>query len=429
MGFYIREIDHGRGKLRAENDRGSMRNALSAGALQVLPPMLRFSSASYTKACQSKAPQALVKVVSHARGVSVRRTMEYIARDGAERLENESGERLQGKEDIKKEWTDWREDFERAKPGTKRPPRHATHIILSAKCENTDKNARRLESAARQFLHDRFAAQGYQYVWSVHRDTQNPHVHVVLKNHNRELNRKIRIDKPDLAAMRQEFANHLSLRGIEQVAVRRMDRVQTAEAVVKGVERIKQDRTWYRATLTRIENKHKTQGVHAPAWLSRQVLQVDRMARNVERNISVFKRERPALLKELRTTKKELLSLAKERPGSAAQATLRRIGKDLAGFGKALEAHQRTTGGDQRATRAETSSSRRARLEARRQREATLSKWWERQQHDIATAQDYIKSYVRDAAPRNEALKTLNQYQKTMQRNVERSLSRDFTRS
>lgn len=404
MGFYIAEID---------------KNKARKGKEERLPGG-RFASSFYRQACQSNAPQAVIKIASHVRGTSVLRTMEYIAREGEQQLESESGETIQGKEAIKERFAEWRQDFEPGAPGTKRPPRHATHMILSAKCENTSQNARRLEAAARQFLHDRYGKQGYEYVFSVHRDTANPHVHVLVKNHNRELGKKLRIDKADLMAMREEFAKQLSMRGIEQVATRRMDRQSVVERVAKGLESAKADRDWFRATLEKIEQKHFTNGVHAGNWLTRQVKQADNLKRLLERDVSVLSPTRFELLREIKAAKKETLALATEKPGVAAQATVQRIAADFKKYSKELAALQ-----PEPADKAEQKGGSRARLEERRKREAALEKWWEQQRADIATAKEHITKTVSDSGQRRDALTQLTQYQKSLERSVSRDQARE----
>lgn len=402
MGFYIAEID---------------KNKARKGKEERLPGG-RFARSSYRQACQSNAPQAVIKVASHIRGTSVLRAMEYIARDGEQQLESESGETIQGKEAIKERFAEWRQDFEPGAPGTKRPPRHATHMILSAKCENTSQNARRLEAAARQFLHERYGQQGYEYVWTIHRDTANPHVHVLVKNHNRELGKKLRIDKADLMAMREEFAKQLSMRGIEQVATRRMDRQSVVERVAKGLESAKKDRAWYRATLEKIEQKHFTNGVHAGNWLARQVKQADTLKRLLERDVSVLSPTRFELLREIKASKKETLALAAEKPGTAAQATVQRVAADFKKYSKELAALQP-------AEKDEKAAGSRARLEERRKREAALAKWWEQQRNDIATAKEHITKTVSDAGQRRDALAQLAQYQKSLERSISRDQARE----
>ena len=192
-------------------------------------PRLRRSNPAYAEASRSGKPEAVLKVASFPRGSRVRSVIEYSTRaeqkDDLE-FETEGGEIKRGRADIKELYENWRQDFERKKSGAKREPRHATHIILSAKAPNDAETAYKVNTAARDFLQKEFGVQGYEYVFvtAAHRDYDNPHVHVVLKNYNRELDTKLRLDKHDLLELRRSFAAELRRQGLEHVATRAMDR-------------------------------------------------------------------------------------------------------------------------------------------------------------------------------------------------------------
>ena len=197
-------------------------------------PRLRLTSPSYVKDTRAKAPQAILKVASFARGARVKSLISYIARtdkkEGLEKnqddleFETETGELKKGRKDVQELYDKWRGDFERKKPGAKREPRHATHIILHAKVPNDAKTAYRVNTAAREMLQKEFGARGYEYVFVTHRDKDNPHVHVVVKNYNRVLDQKLRHGKRELLEMRRTFASELQKQGIEHVATYKVDR-------------------------------------------------------------------------------------------------------------------------------------------------------------------------------------------------------------
>ena len=217
-------------------------------------PRLRLSSLAYAKDTRSAAPQAILKIPSFARGSRVKNLIEYIARakekDDLE-FETESGEIKRGRADIKELYENWRQDFERKKPGAKREPRHATHIILSAKAPNDAETAYKVNTAARDFLNKEFGAQGYEYVFVTHRDRDNPHVHVVLKNYNRELDTKLRLDKHDLLELRRSFAAELQRQGLEHVATRALDRPLPAKEMQARIEGLKERENWHTRQLRR----------------------------------------------------------------------------------------------------------------------------------------------------------------------------------
>lgn len=319
MGFFIEEIDKNKAK-KAKEER---------------PPRLsrahRLADPAYRAQCLSGAPQAVVKVVSHLRFESVHNCLSYISRKGELSLETELGESVQGPEAIRAYYERWREDFEAGKKGSKRPPRHATHLILSAKCLNSDHNARLVLSAARQLLHERFGAIGYEFALIMHRDTAHPHVHVVINNYNQE-HGKLRLNQPELEALRSDFAKQLARRGIEAVATRRLDRPHTIERVLSGKEGTKENKSWYRATLAKIEAAHSTPGVHSPGWLRKQMSRLDSMA-NASRSKDDPRKE---LLARLDAKRSELLQLAGKKPTKATQQRLQELGNELAALSKEL---------------------------------------------------------------------------------------------
>ena len=218
----------------------------------------RFTDPGYTEQIAAGKPQAVVKVISQARGFRAQKVMEYIARaegkDGEQSLEFEDakGEIQKGRDAIEQKYEKWREKFERAKPGQKNPPRHVTHLMLSASTENNDKNARKVLAAAREVLREHLGDKGYDYIMALHRDTDRPHVHVVVNNYHQGKDRqKLRLNPPELFAIRAAFAERLRELGIEQAATLRRDRPQTLENVRKGMERLQERGNWLEAKMKR----------------------------------------------------------------------------------------------------------------------------------------------------------------------------------
>ncbi|MDR3347368.1 MAG: relaxase/mobilization nuclease domain-containing protein, partial [Helicobacteraceae bacterium] len=206
-----------------------------------------YAQSKYAKdAINTKTPQAVVKVIGYRHGSkAVRGTIEYIARiDASEKgeelaLETQDGELIKGKEAIAALVKEWKAGFEKSPVSTfikgdnadqikkALKARHATHILLSADCEPNATNYAKLEKTARDMLRREFDDKGYDYVFVVHKDTQHPHVHVVVKNKQRELGldkrRKLRLNPNDLLHLRRQFAFELERNGIEQIATRSVD--------------------------------------------------------------------------------------------------------------------------------------------------------------------------------------------------------------
>lgn len=258
--------------------RGKSPETSNSSDARAFKKATRLTSAGYLKQTQSGKPEAMLKVTSFARGFKVKVLMEYVARTDKEdlALEDEKGASYENAEQIKELHDRWKNDFERAAIGTsdkmkaheerlakweeggrkgKKPrtpkgaPRHATHIILSASAENNSINQWRTENAARAILDKNFGQAGYEYIFVTHKDTDNPHVHVVIKNHNHELNKKLRLDKNDLFALRQDFAKELQLQGIQQSATLRQDRPYTLEQMTKNIEELNNKQTWFQSKI------------------------------------------------------------------------------------------------------------------------------------------------------------------------------------
>lgn len=207
-------------------------------------------------AAKTKSPQAVFKVISQARGHRAKVLMHYVARTESEmplQMEDENGLQVAGAESIEAAYNDWRQDFERAAPGQKRPPRHVSHMIFSGDCAQ----ARAVQSAVAELMQEQFGRDGYRYLMVLHTDTDHPHVHVILNHYNRDHDKpKVRINPPELLACRQQFAQKLRERGVEQHATRRRDRISVLEAVTKGIEDLQADGPWYESRMRTAARGH-----------------------------------------------------------------------------------------------------------------------------------------------------------------------------
>lgn len=202
----------------------------------------RFTKPSYQKGLSSstnKAPQAIVKVASHAKGANVKNVLNYVSRDHKEEkeklsLEDENGVKITGKEEIDKVYAEWKKDFERRKAGSKRDVRHATHIIFSAKGQSEKHDLAKVTSAARAVLSEQFGKAGYNYMFVAHGDSDKPHVHAVVKAFNNETGKKLRIGKPELFMLREKLAEELTKNGLAHGSSLRKDRPEFVAALAKG---------------------------------------------------------------------------------------------------------------------------------------------------------------------------------------------------
>lgn len=228
---------------------------------------VQFRKPGYAAAASKpKTAQAVVKVISQARGHRAKVLLNYVARSESEHplaLEDENGLEVKGVDGIQAVYEEWAKDFERAAPGQKRPPRHVTHMIFSGDCAQTPENARAVQSAVAELMREQLGRDGYRYMMVLHTDTDHPHVHVIVNNYNRDKDGpKLRINPPELLVFRQQFAQKMRERGIEQQATRRKDRLSVLEAVAKGIENLQAGGAWYESKLYRAA---EAQGRDAPS--------------------------------------------------------------------------------------------------------------------------------------------------------------------
>ena len=120
-----------------------------------------------------KTPQAVIKITSHNHGkAAVKRRLDYISREGELMLETELGERLLGKEETKELLEEWSVDFGKRENG-----RDSTSIVLSFPKGVDSKVAYVI---AQEFLEEQYG-HNWQYAFAGHKDTDNFHVHAVIK--------------------------------------------------------------------------------------------------------------------------------------------------------------------------------------------------------------------------------------------------------
>jgi len=198
----------------------------SAGSLR--PPRISRSGSSGS----TQPPQAVFKVAGWAHAPSsVKRMLDYIGRTevkvGQElvALEAEDGVERKGQAEVDEIYDEWKDDFKRKSKQTKALPRHAVHLVLSAKAELKPENVEKTLSASRRVLEKQFGEVGYQYALGVHQDGKYPHVHAVVKTVSLEKGvPKLRLGKMQIFEARKNLAEELSKEGLDHVATRRPSR-------------------------------------------------------------------------------------------------------------------------------------------------------------------------------------------------------------
>ncbi|TLT06642.1 hypothetical protein FE243_07005 [Aliarcobacter thereius] len=259
-------------------------------------PVFHYNNYNYAKALISKSPQSVVKVIGYREGIQeTKNTMEYIARTGKEdelSLEDEYGFEVKGKEEIAALINDWSSDFDTRKY-TDKKNRDSTHMMLSADIEPNEKNKEILEDVARDFLKREFFDKGFSYVFVVHTDTQHPHIHVVIKNRpisvsleylTKYKEKKLDLNRNDLAHLREQFAIEMTKRGLEQVATLRKNNpkkhLEDIEKRIygdkeKGYKGTKEKLNWYKSKLEEKDWKFEDKNIRQySAYLQMELIKI-----------------------------------------------------------------------------------------------------------------------------------------------------------
>ncbi len=326
---------------------------------------LRLGTPAYVKDTTSKAPQVIVKIANNSTtGGGVKNTMEYLARtkDGEKALEMEDqdGNTIGAdKESIKAIYDEWSQKFEtepdwkieanekykewkRENPELKdkeyegkipRMKRQVTHMILSGKVGESDQDAAKLLASARETVQREIGDKGHDYVMVMHRDTENPHVHVLINNYNREMDRpKLRINKPELFSIRQELAGGLKERGIEVAATLRKDRPEKLKDIEKGIERVHQKETWFKSKMEK-----KAGSMDAFKHRKYQLRTIQVLEQKVKDSTIPLTGERKEYLKSLSDLKKGMIKEDTQSLDKKVMATVNKLTADHKELGKHLE--------------------------------------------------------------------------------------------
>lgn len=96
-----------------------------------------------------------------------------------------------------------------------RLPRNAMKMALSSP---EGSNPKSVLKAAEAFAQQAFGDNGYRFLYALHTDTNNPHVHLVVKMVN-DQGKRLATDKPDLYRWRELWAEKCQEQGIDVVAV------------------------------------------------------------------------------------------------------------------------------------------------------------------------------------------------------------------
>ena len=174
-----------------------------------------------------RSPQVLVKVSGGGKSIRyIKAHLDYISRNGQITVEDQNGDKLNGKADINALRDEWQCGGFPIPESSE--VRQAFNIVLSMPA-GTDEHA--VLAAARDFAKTEF--EGFQYAMVLHTfDTDpdqspspHPHVHLCVKATGLDGTR-LNPRKADLQRWREVFAKTLREHGVEAEATRRVHRLQ-----------------------------------------------------------------------------------------------------------------------------------------------------------------------------------------------------------
>jgi hypothetical protein len=187
-------------------------------------------------ATTKKAPEVVVKISGGGMGMKVIRAhLDYISRNGQVALENQDGDVLTGRDDIRDLKTELQ--FSGFGIPEESTVREAFNIVLSMP-PGTDRTA--VHDSVRSFAADQFG-KDFRYLFACHTDEAHPHVHLCViarSNDGTRLNPR----KADLQDWRESFAANLREHGIDANATRRQARGVTRVPVPQPVVNMQKKR-------------------------------------------------------------------------------------------------------------------------------------------------------------------------------------------
>ncbi|WP_193369325.1 relaxase/mobilization nuclease domain-containing protein [Pelagibius marinus] len=209
-------------------------------------------------------------------------------------IENENGERIEGKEAIAAELASWELEpaaanrskaWEQASPEDRAEMRadqalkrrQSVHLIFSVPADRKA-DARKLQDAVRAGLAATLGAKGHRYVFAIHSDhSSRPHAHILVKARDEgfggrgKSRRQLRLNPADLDVLRQVLTAEARSQGLDVIATRRLDRARTRKEIAKGRAPLRENQT--RGKLWRAQTR---QGsifeAKAPNWYARHGL-------------------------------------------------------------------------------------------------------------------------------------------------------------
>ncbi len=187
----------------------------------------------------NRTPEAVMKVTGKQGSAQhLRANLAYIGREERDQdqhveLEDERGQRVEGKAGIRQLANEWSEHNE--KGGDRRKGAVSRSMVLSSP---RGSDPQKVLEAAREWAHKELGDR--RWVMALHTDTPNPHVHITYAIRDNNLVRSYP-DREGLAKQREAWARELRAKGIEVIATPRQARGVVEEKESTAQRRQKDD--------------------------------------------------------------------------------------------------------------------------------------------------------------------------------------------
>lgn len=173
---------------------------------------------------QGDAPEVMVRFTSPARsGIALRKTLEYITREGSLPGEMNGGRIADGPEAVRRVSQDWLLANQINSVSRRAENNEAQTLVLSMPA-GTPRDP--LLDAGRAWAEKNLA--GYDWMMVMHEDRDHPHLHIAIRSVGNE-RRRFSASPQQQRRWREDFARQLNERGIAAVATQARERQPTKE--------------------------------------------------------------------------------------------------------------------------------------------------------------------------------------------------------
>lgn len=224
------EIKFGRRVYAHEQKSGSSRLFPSYGAMSSRAKAEKFARGT---------PEAVVKMdrPSIKSQKHLTEAGRYISRNGKLECEDGDGYVISDTDTLDATMEDWadKDKAERAKSSSRQRFAMARRFVISTPT-GTDPEA--LRKAIREFAAEQFRDKGYEYIWTLHLDTDNPHAHILVRSLSKD-GKRLHYNNREFRAFRERWCVVAEKYGIDLNATSRAVRGKTRRS--KPIERVKQE--------------------------------------------------------------------------------------------------------------------------------------------------------------------------------------------